>query len=148
MELKKLEETGKYLFHGSALRLDELEPRQSKTLSKTENKMVNDGEAAVAATPYIDIAIFSATVKQMPGRSSFTAKVTKNGIILEFEAQRHAMEEAKKAKGYVHVVLKENFSPKTGHPQEMDWRSASKIKPVKIFEVGFEDLPENIKINE
>ncbi len=149
-ELKKLEESGEFVFHGSALKLDALEPRQAYTLSKTEKKMVKDGEPAVAATPYADIAIFRAIInaENMPGKhwSNFGASIKNGVVLLEFGATKDTFERAMGKKGYVYVLYRKDFLPKGGHQKEMDWRCGIKVKPVNAIAVTSDDLPENIKI--
>ncbi len=151
-ELKKLEESGEFVFHGSALKLDMLEPRQAYTLSKTKKKMVKDGEPAVAATPYADIAIFRAIInsENVPGKhwSNFGASVKDGNVLLEFGATKNTLERAMGKNGYVYVFYKKDFLPKSGHSESIDWRRGTKVKPVRTIEVASEDLPSEIKIVE
>lgn len=59
-----------------------------------------------------------------------------------FETAPSVLKNAKDAVGYVYIFKKDDFE-KTS-PTE--WRSNRKLKPVRIFEVYFQDLPENIKL--
>jgi len=150
-ELKKLEETGEFVFHGSALKLDVLEPRQPYTYSKTENKMIEDGEPSVAATPYAEIAIFRAIINSdnEPKKhwSNFGASIGHGSVLIEFGANKETLEQAVGKHGYVYILNKKDFSPRNGHAQEMEWRCDKKVKPVRAIEVTYNDLPE-IKIIE
>lgn len=151
-ELKKLEESGEFVFHGSALKLSVLEPRQAYTRSKTEKKMVKDGEPAVAATPYANIAIFRAIInsENVPGKhwSNFGVAIQNGTVLFQFGATKDTIERAMGKKGYVHVFYRKGFLPKNGHQKEMDWRCGTKVKPIRAIEVTSDDLPENIKIIE
>jgi len=149
-ELKKLEESGEFVFHGSALKLDILEPQQAYTFSKTEKKMIKDGEPAVAATPYADIAIFRAIInsENVSGKhwSNFGASIQNGAVLLEFGATKNTLEQAMGKKGYVFVLYRKDFLPKSGHQKSMDWRCGIKVKPVRAIAVTSEDLPAEIKI--
>lgn len=52
------------------------------------------------------------------------------------------MELAKKVKGHVYVFKKEEFKKRNS----LEWRSEHKVKPAFTFEVDFEDLPADIKL--
>ena len=140
-ELILLQEIGKYLFHGSPTEgIKIFEPRQSHTIPPGEDESVPDGEPAVAASPYAEIAIFRALVRK---RSGFSAKGEGQ---LSFRATREALDDAKDKKGFVYVFSREGFEPKNGSEWNMDWRSLQSVKPLVSFEVTYDDLPESIEI--
>lgn len=144
-KLIELEKEGKYLFHGSLVaNLEELKPYQAYAVSIGEKEMVKDGEPGVAATPYLDIAIFRALITK--GASSFSVSATnmKNAII-KLEANKEAIETAKCQKGYVYVLDKSGFSPRSANNYCMEWRSNLSVKPLWVFEVNYEDLPKILK---
>src|SRR3989344_4707378 len=136
-----LEKEGRFVFHGSPIsNIEELEPRQAHTIPKGEKELVNDGNPAVAASPYVEIAIFRALIKI--GRSAFGSDGEGN---LYFEASQKALDAAKTRVAYIYVLAKEDFVPKSGAPMmAMDWRSEKPAKPVEIIEIGYQDLPNQI----
>ena len=147
--LKELEKTGKYVFHGSPDEIEVLEVRQPYTFDKEKNKMVEDGEPTVAATPYTDIAIFRAIVngKNISGQhwSGFGYDGQKKK--LEFRMSVSTAERAKGKSGFVHVLDKKNFAPRNpDRPEGMEWRSSKSVKPVQVIKVTSDDLPKDIDI--
>jgi hypothetical protein len=141
--LMSLEKEGIYVFHGSAELLPELDPRQAKIWDKEKGVMVEHGEPSVVTTPFAEIAIFRAVInnkiKSDDGKhySSFGS----DGEKPFYETTPSMLRNAKDAIGYVYVFKKEDFyklSP-------MEWRSNKRLKPVRTFEVHFEDLPQNIR---
>jgi len=142
-----LEKEGRFVFHGSLFLLsDELEPRQAKTLDKHTMNMINDGEPAVVATPIAEVAIFRAVINnnlRVEGShwSSFSWGKDGDGTLVEYRTTKEIFDKAKESKGYVYVFRKEDFN-KYG---VLEYRAFNKVKPVRIFEVSFEDLPKNIK---
>ena len=143
-KLLALEKEGIYVFHGSPELLEELEPRQPKTYDYNLKQIVNDGKLAVAATPFVEIAIFRAIInrKVEVEKGRCWSRFSSDDGKLEFETTPEVIELAKKVKGYVYVFKKEDFE----RYNSMEWRSAHKVKPVLIFEVNFEDLPTDIKL--
>lgn len=137
--LKELEATGLYVFHGSSNPdIAKLEPRQAEDWKTGER--VEHGEPAVCATPFADLAIFRAMVNT--GWSSFGTTDDEDGIYCA--ATDKAMETAKKAKGYVYVMAKSDFEVFEGGSMEV--RSHSTVKPNRVVEVAFDDLPPGIRV--
>jgi len=137
-ELRRLEKTGEYLFHGSPDKdIQILEPRQAYTWINGEK--TEDGDPGVAATPYLDIAIFRSLIQ---AGSQFSV----DGDELSFSATKEAQEIAKNKVGYVYVLPRNFFKPKNGYPLAMDWRCEKNVKPINIVEVQYKDLPKNIKL--
>jgi hypothetical protein len=52
----------------------------------------------------------------------------------------------KNLNGYVYVLTRDHFSPRSGYANAMEWRSKKSAKPLKVIEVGVRDLPSNIEI--
>ena len=149
-KLLALEKEGEYTFHGSHVLTDELEPRQAQRWDSQTNKMVNDGEPAVVTTPFVEIAIFRAIIsndsKAHDGEhhSSFRYSNYDGKINLEFRTTPSILKQAENRKGYVYVFKKEADFIKNGG---MELRIHRSIKPSRIFEVGFEDLPKNVDLS-
>ena len=106
--------------------------------------MVNDGDVAVAATPFAEIAIFRAIINKKieAKKGEYWSRFSSDDGKLEFKTTPEVMELAKKVTGYVYVFKKGDFEPHNS----LEWRSVNKVKPVSIFEVSFEDLPADIKL--
>lgn len=140
-KLLSLEKEGKYVFHGSPDIIDVLSPRQAENLNKKTGEMERDGEPAVFATSYADIAIFRALMdgKDIVGGSESLFGI--DGQELYFSATKNLLDQAKKKVGRVYVLDKEKFENFEG----MQCRSHEPIAPIEIVEVNVDDLPENIK---
>ena len=141
--LMSLEKEGPYLFHGSTELLVELEPRQAKIWDKDKKEMVEHGEPSVVATPFAELAIFRAVIsnKIKAADGKHYSAFGSDGEKPYFETTPSVLKNAKDAIGYVYVFKKEDFTKLS----PMEWRSDKRLKPVRTFEVHFEDLPENIK---
>ncbi len=141
-ELQSLEKTGEYVFHGSPLRLEVLEPRQANNHLKKEDgeyEPIPDGKPAVFASPFADTAIFMAVVNRsnapLGSRSGFS--VDDNGNF-EFRATKETIGQIQEsAKGYVYVFDKDKFELRN-HNESVAYES---VVPVRIIEVGKNDLP-------
>ena len=142
-KLLVLEKEGVYVFHGSPELLEELEPRQSKDYDYNLKQMVNDGEPAVVATPFAEIAIFRAIIsnKVKPEKGGHWSRFYNDDGKFGFETTPEVMELAKKTRGYVYVFEKKDFERRNS----IEWRTAKAIKPIMKFEVNFDDLPLDIK---
>lgn len=155
--LTGLETKGKYLFHGSADgNIETLEPRQSVRVADMNNptEMVNDGEPAVSATPYSNVAIFRSIINHKNIKLDYSSSFGKIGPDLLFSvSSEKVLEQARDKKGFVYVFDKSDFQPynRNGNADEqsMEWRSYKEVRPVKVVEVGYGDLPptDQIKIN-
>lgn len=144
-KLIELQKEGKYVFHGSSFILKDLEPRQALNYDNVQKKMVNDGEPAVAATSYVEIAIFRAIInnKLRVGGKYWSEFGVNNGVPY-FRTHPWVLKAAEVAEGYVYVLKKEDFWEKS----PMEWRCSSKVKPYKVFKVSFKDLPVNIELRD
>lgn len=142
--LEEFASTGKYVFHGAPKRIDRLAPMQAMTLDTSSGKMINDGEPAVAATLFLDIAIFRALVNKTNCPTNYRSSFGLNNGTPFFKATEESLESAKRSGsvGYVHVLEKDRFTPYS--PKEV--RSYSEIVPIDVIEVMPEDLPRNIEI--
>ncbi|MFC1710349.1 hypothetical protein ACFL0F_01640 [Patescibacteria group bacterium] len=145
--LHGLERTGEYVFHGSHKKLSRLEPRQPTTSDEKTGRTVPDGEPAVCATNYADIAIFRSLIsgnraieKEMDHYSSFNVKEGKP----TFSTTQESLDRANNPGivGYVHIFKREGFKKR----DDMEWRSKSLIEPIKVIEVHGNDLPNDIQI--
>lgn len=141
-KLIELEKTEKYVFHGSSDKLDELEPRQGFNFSKKLNKMVKDGEPAVSAAPYVEIAIFRAIINNDNAPKNHKSGFGYSNEELSFRASQETLNQVKNKKGFIYVLDRNEFTRVPG----MFWRADHIIKPIEIIQVDFNDLPEKIDI--
>lgn len=140
--LNQLEKEGSYVFHGSEYKLEILEPRQAYTI--VDGKKIDDDKPSVHASPVADIAIFMALINKLncPGgyRSGFEYDDRKKKVV--FTATRKTLDQLKNARGFVHVFDKDSFRTRT----LIESISYDPVKPVKIIEVGTDDIPKEIEI--
>lgn len=113
--LTELEQAGKHVFHGSPeANLEILEPRQATFVPHDEKptEITPDGEPAVSATSYADIATFRAIVnpKNIPIRHSSQFGV-REGETYFGVSTNEVLDHAKNKKGYVYVFDKNDFKP-------------------------------------
>lgn len=140
--LLSLEKEGKYVFHGSLEVIQTLEPRQAYNRNKKTGKMEKDGESAVFATPYADVAIFRALINSRGVSGESESRFGINGGQLHFSATKNLLDGAKNKIGRVYVLDKQKFKDFEG----MQCRSTEINSPIEVIEVSFDDLPENIEI--
>lgn len=145
-KLLELEKEGKYLFHGSSTAdLKELKPHQAYTIPRGEKGMVKDGEPCIAATSYLNIAIFMSLMTKDRSDFSSSANGSENAEI-KFRASKKAIKAAKDHVGYVYVLSKGGFTPRSKRTYNMEWRRKTSVKPLWMFEVSYEDLSKNVEI--
>ena len=140
-KLLALEKTGKYVFHGTTENINILEPRQAYNDNRKTNKRERDGEPAVFATPYADVAIFRSLINpiNVKGNSSSQFGMSKKGLL--FSATENLINQAEKKIGKVYVLDKTKFKQFKG----MQCRSEETMIPLEVIEVTTKDLPKNIK---
>lgn len=140
-KLLTLEKEGKYVFHGSPDTIETLEPRQAYNQNKETGEMEKDGEPAVFATPYADVAIFRALINASGVSGESTSSFGINGERLHFSATKNLLDSAKSKIGKVYVLDKQKFQNFEG----MQCRSSESNSPIEVIEVSVDDLPQNIE---
>jgi len=154
-KLLQLEETGNHVFHGSPDgNIEALEPRQGTHIPDLTKptETIFDGDPAVSATPYAELAAFRALINRInipfSHHSGFGLKDKEKEFRVSSE---EVLEAAKNKKGYVYVFDKNEFKPynRTGEPSEdaMEWRANKTVKPLEVVEVTQDDLPSRERIN-
>lgn len=138
--LHELEQTGKFVFHGSPHVLEKLEPHQAKTMSKEKSEMVDDGKPAVITSPFADIAVFRSLFNKINIKNNYTSSFSYLNNNLFFSTNSKSLEQAKNCIGYVYIFNKKDFQQYSS----MEYRSEKSVKPIEVLEVTFEDLPRNI----
>ena len=133
--LKTLENSGKYVFHGSGSKLDTLEPRQAYSAHK-DGVMKKDGDPAVCATTDSKISIFrSLTGQKVKGGRSGWRLDEKGKLIFYINT---VISESMLNVGYVHIFSKEDFVEYS----RCEYRTGKRISPQAIIEVTQNDLPD------
>lgn len=144
--LRALEKEGKYVFHGSSEIITEFEPRQAKNFDMETGKSGEHGKPCIATSQILDLAIFCAIInKKIKDKdNSHWSRFgrSQDADDLEFNTTPEIFEKAKQAHGYVYVFNKDDFEKFSG----MEYRAYQKMKPLRIFKVGFQDLPANISL--
>lgn len=128
--LLALEKEGKYVFHGSAHFIDVLEPRQA------HNNGEKDGQTAVFATPYADVAIFRSLTGGLTSRFGIGEDK------LQYSVDGKLYKDADKKIGRVYVLDREKFKDFKG----TECRSYEDVFPLEVIEVGIGDLSDDVKI--
>jgi hypothetical protein len=142
-ELLALEKTGKYVFHGSTENLNILEPRQAQNKNKRTEKMEYCGSPAIYATPYADVAIFAALIKNNAKNVKEDNECEMDLENLHFSATQNLLDDAKKIVGKVYILDKSKFQLVGA-----EFSSDKEVVPIAIMKVTADDLPENIKLIE
>ena len=142
-ELLALEEEGKYVFHGTMVDLDILKPFQAFNKNKETGLMEKDGDPAVFATPYVDIAIFRALMDQDGMKEESTTEFWVENDKVYLEASENVLKHSKDIIAKVYVLNRNDFP---GFEEGMQCRSEVALKPIKVIDVKFEDLSGNIEI--
>lgn len=141
--LEALEKEGKYVFHGALIDIQSLEPKQGYNQNKETGEMVKDGDPAVFATPYSDVAIFRSLInsENVQGNSTSEWGMADDGKIF-FRATQNLLDAAKNKTGKIYVLDKKYF----GEVKGTEARSEKNVIPDEVIEVYFVDLPKNIEI--
>lgn len=138
-KLLKLEKGDEYVFHGSESLIDEFEPRQAHTI--IEGQRVPDGEPAVFASPFASYAVFMAIINKTNCPKGLRSGCSYSNRGLEFTATKATLEQLnEQSKGYVYVFNRSDFEQKNNS----EWVSYKKVKPLRLVEVYFSDLPSPI----
>lgn len=144
LRLRTLENEGKWVFHGSSSKIEVFSPRQAYNYDKNLEK-TPDGDPAVFASPFADVAIFKSIVslKNAPkgARSGFSLS---NKTGLEFRATKETLDQIHNAVGYVYVFDKLKFTQRNN----MEFLSYNSVAPESVIIVTENDLPKNIEIKD
>ncbi len=114
--LNELEATGEYVFHGSPNgEIEILEPRQSTRVSDPSkpSESIADGNPAVSATPYADLATFRAIINKqnIPLEEFSSGFGIDNAEKRTFQvSSAEVLDHVKDKKGYVYVLIKTSLS--------------------------------------
>ena len=106
--------------------------------------MENDGDPAVFASPFADVAIFHALMQgnEKIGNWNFKYDMNDNGP--HFSATKNLLENARNIRGQVYVLDKQKFH----QDDKSEFRSQEPVVQMQIIEVTVDDLPPGIEILE
>jgi hypothetical protein len=138
--LDAFERTNQYVFHGSALRLGELEPRQAYCHATGER--LPDGPPAIFATHFVDFAIFMAVINRSNCQRGLHSSCDFEDGTLIFGASVDTVRQLNETSiGYVHLFHRHLFSQRN----EYEWACFENLKPVEIVQVCWPDFDYPIK---
>ncbi|MDB5260488.1 MAG: hypothetical protein JWN37_719 [Candidatus Nomurabacteria bacterium] len=128
-----MEQTDKYVFHGSGSEIEIFEPQQAYT--RVDGVDIPDGDPAIFASSKLNYAIFMAIInmKNCPKgyRSSSDGR--------EFKATAETLKQLTPgANGFVYVFNKSDFKERANGEEE-SMRHES-IKPLFSYKVTFSDI--------
>jgi hypothetical protein len=143
-ELRRLQAEGRWLFHWSGRRLELLDPRQARSFDPASGQMVPDGEPAVCATPFADIAVFRALTSSpkveavRPQRTGFDVR---DGELI-LEANSAVVAALRGAEGWVYVLDRQWFTRR----DEGEWRSPISVAASSAYLVSRRHLSTEISV--
>jgi hypothetical protein len=137
VKLRELEESGLYVFHGTNIDVEELEPRQA-----VDNNTGPDDKPGIHASQMADYAIFMAVAAPL-GHTSAGATESDDSLTVHFDIDKNV--EARlndQSMGWVYVFGKQDFVQR----RPIEWISTKSAKPLFKIPVSRRDLPRNINI--
>lgn len=139
LDLRAMEQEGKYLFHGSSeLIASALSPRQAYTVVNGER--VKDGSPAVFASPILDCAIFMGVVSRANCPLGLSSGYGSRDGIPEFRASKHTIEQLDpESSACVYVFKRSDFTEKNS----LDWFSMNEVLPIEVVPVSWKDFKGN-----
>lgn len=122
-----------YLFHGSPIKLEELEPRQSKDNINEENE-----DNAIFLTSFFPTATaYAFRNKLKENNEHYSFLINNNGQIPAMEFEIDNIPE--KLFGYVYIFKKDESMIKDNHEHTCQYRCYHKIKPIYRIKVYYDD---------
>lgn len=140
--LLDLEKSNNFVFHGSTSNIGVLTPRQGYNFNKKTNKMEKDGDPAIFATKFVEIAIFRALINKNNVQETNLSYFNIENNSPCFAATQNLIDAAKTKTGKVYVLNKNQFQ----EHNKMESISHTSSVPIESIDVVFQDLPKNIKI--
>jgi hypothetical protein len=140
-QLRELESTGLYVFHGTSADVEALEPRQA-----VDAVTGHDDDPGIHASQVADYAIFMAVAAPLGhARAGATVSDETPEPTMNFGVSRVVMEKlADNSNGIVYVFDKKDFRQR----RPVEWISTTSAKPVLKIRVSRRDLPKDIEVFE
>lgn len=137
--LIEMENEDRFVFHGSGLRLERLEPRQAYTV--IDGMQTPDGVPAIFASNLVDYAIFMAIINEQTCPLGHSSGCSYNDEQLSFSASKATLDQLNdEAQGFVHVFDRALFNLRGGS----EWMCLVEIQPSEIIEVKRADFRHQI----
>lgn len=142
-KLLELQETGKYVFHGTYKDLSEFEPQQAFNFDGV-NRTV-DGKPAVFASRYVDYAIFMAIINEMNCPKGYWSGAGTVEGVLKFNATQETLNQLyDSASGLVYVFNINDFEKRDN--EGVEFVSYQTVIPIQKILVSRVDLPPKIEL--
>lgn len=140
-QLRDLESTGLYVFHGTSANVEQLEPRQA-----IDSTTGPDDEPGIHASQIADYGIFMAVAAPLGHtRSGATISDESPEPVMGYGASQSVMDRlTDETNGLVYVFEKKDFRQR----RPVEWISTKPVKPVFKIRVSKRDLPKNIEVFE
>lgn len=136
-QLRELEATGSYVFHGTNADAEELEPRQSIDIVTGP-----DDEPGIHASQVADYAIFMAVAAPL-GHSRSGATESDDSLVMNYGVEKSTMDRmTDQTTGWVYVFDKKDFKQR----RPVEWISTTPVKPIFKIKVSKRDLPKDIEV--
>mgnify|MGYP001559648942 FL=1 len=143
LRLLELEKEGGFVFHGSGVALDSLEPRQAYNFEN--EKQEPDGVPAVYASGKADYAIFMALINEINCPSGYESSSGTIDGKLVFRASKDTLSQlSENASGWVYVFKKDQFQQRDR--DGVEFISTQSVTPLEQIQVRKEDLPQDIEV--
>lgn len=140
--LRELEESGKYVFHGSGNEIEKFEPRQAYNFR--DEKFTPDGDPAIWASPHFRYALFMAVVSDANCPDGFHSGAGSRTGELQFRATQKTLDQLRPdSKGYVYVFNKSEFTKR----DENEYFSKMTREPVERIVVRYSDFDMPVEIS-
>ena len=138
-QLRELESTGLYVFHGTNVDAHELQPRQA-----VDSITGPDDKPSIHASQVADYAIFMAVAAPLGHtRSGATVSDGVLGPMMDFGVSKSVMDSLiDETSGWVYVFNKKEFRQR----RPVEWICNEPVKPVFKIQVYKRDLPKNIEV--
>ncbi|MEX0918148.1 MAG: hypothetical protein WDZ93_03255 [Candidatus Paceibacterota bacterium] len=144
-ELLKLQETERYVFHGTHKDLTEFRPQQAFNYDGVNQTA--DGTPAVFASGYVEYAIFMAIITEENCPAGYWSGAGTTDGVLKFNATQQTLDQLEDtASGWVYVFERKDFEKRDDVGLEFVTYEA--VTPVQRIQVAREDLPSEIAIRE
>lgn len=138
-QLRELESTGSYVFHGTGANVGELQPQQA-----VDTMTGPDDEPGIHASQVADYAIFMAVAAPLGhSRSGATVSDESSTPIMDYRVEKAIMDRlTDDTSGWVYVFNKKDFRQR----RPVEWISNKPVRPIAKIKVSKRDLPKGIDV--
>ncbi len=138
-----MENTGKFVFHGSESEIDIFEPRQAHNF--IDGIHHPDGEPAVFTSSVAEYAIFMAVINKTNCPKGYHSSAGSHSGVMKYSATEDTLSQLQNsASGWVYVFDRDLFEQRK--EDGVEYVSFKMATPIEKLKVSKEDLPDNIEI--